>query len=82
MPRGFLAHQLAEVETELTACSFDADTLALEVGEHSDAIHWDQAAPLPADVWMAKVVSLQNKLNRAEGLLRAYSMVASTTKGE
>ena len=74
MPRRFLAHQLAEVETELMACGKFADRLGLEIGEHSDEIHWDGAAAMPADAWLKEVRSLQWRLDRAEGLLRAYNL--------
>jgi hypothetical protein len=82
MPRGFLAHQLAEVENELASCSFVADRLGLEIGEHSDEIHWDKTAALPAHAWLDEVVACRRKLDRAEGLLRAYNLVLTTNNGE
>jgi hypothetical protein len=81
MARRFLAHQLAEVETELAACAKFADRLGLEIGEHSDEIHWDGAAAQPAEGWMKEVRALQWRLDRAEGLLRAYNIFL-TANGE
>jgi hypothetical protein len=82
MSRGFLAHQLVEVEDELASCANFADQLSLEIGEHSDEIHWDKAAALPADAWLKEIRSLQWKLDRAEGLLRAYNLQLAANKGE
>ncbi len=81
MPRGFLAHQLVSVEDELASCSFVADRLGMEIGEHSDEIHWDKATALPADGWLQEVVECRRKLERAEGLLRAYNLQLAANKG-
>ena len=80
--RGFLAHQLIEVENELSACAKYVDLLAMEIGEHSDEIHWDKTAALPADAWLKDVRTLRWKMDRAEGLLRAYNLHLDANGGE
>jgi hypothetical protein len=54
----------------------------LEIGEHSDEIHWQDGKAFPADEWIAEIVTLRNQLDRAEGLLRAYNLVVTAEKGE
>lgn len=82
MARGFLAHQLAEVETELAGAAKVADLLSLEIGEHSDEIHWDKHAGFAAAEWIDEVTRVQARLARAEGLLRAYELARCARLGE
>jgi hypothetical protein len=82
MARGFLAHQLAEVETELTDAARQADALSLDVGDHSDQIHWDGREGLTAAHWIDEVLTIQRRLARAEGLLRAYELARRANLGE
>jgi hypothetical protein len=82
MARGFLAHQLAEVETELTLAVAQADALSFDVGGHSDEIHWDGRPALPAAGWIGEVEKIRNRLARCEGLLRAYELARRANLGE
>jgi hypothetical protein len=82
MARGFLAHQLVEVETELAGAAKVADSLSLDVGDHSDEIHWDGRAGVSASGWIDDVVKVQKMLARAEGLLRAYELARRANLGE
>jgi hypothetical protein len=82
MARGFLAHQLAEVETELGDAAKVADLLSLNIGDHSDEIHWDKHPGWSADSWIREVGNIQQKLVRAEGLLRAYELARCANLGE
>jgi hypothetical protein len=82
MGRRFLAHQLSVAETELASAASAADSLGLDVGEHSDQIHWDDAAAEGADVWMQRVSEIRARIDRVEGLLRAYELVRKSNSGE
>jgi len=80
--RGFLSHQLLEAETELAAAAKQADALGLDLGEHSDDIEWHKTLALPADEWMDRVSAVRHRLDRAEGLLRAYNIHLKAQRGE
>ena len=80
--RKFPAHQLANTELELTSAGFQADRLALDIGDHSDEINWDDHEPLSADDWLNEIALIRAKLDRAEGLLRAYELFRKAQRGE
>ena len=80
--RKFPAHQLSETENELASLAFHADHMSLDIGEFSDRIHWDGDEPIGAQHWIDEVVRLRGKLDRAEGLLRAYELVRKAKIGE
>jgi hypothetical protein len=77
--RKFPAQQLLSVETELDEISTTAANLAMDVGDHSDELHWDAQEMKAADRWIAQAESLRHRLDRVEGLLRAYEMFRNAT---
>ena len=80
--RKFPAHQLVETENELASLAFHAERLGWDVGEHSDELHWHDAAMADASEWIREIAELRSKLARAEGLLRAYELVRKAKIGE
>lgn len=80
--RGFLANQLLQAEEELSRAATEAQNLAFDLGEHSDEIHWDKAAALPADKFMEQVNTIRMRVARAEGLLFAYNIHLKAQRGE
>jgi hypothetical protein len=80
MGRAFLAHQLLEAESELTWVALHADAVGLDVGEHSDEIHWDGAAARPLDEALVTIREMRHRLDRAEGLIRAYGLALEGRK--
>ena len=80
--RGFLSHQLLEVEAELVAASKEADLLGLDIGEHADEIHWDKTLASDATEWIKKAAVTRHRLDRVEGLLRAYNLHLNANRGE
>lgn len=80
--RNFPAHQLAETENELASLAFNAERLSWDIGEHSDGVHWRDEKPWDASEWIAEIQELRDKLNRAEGLLRAYELFRKARQGE
>ena len=80
--RKFPAHQLAETENELASLAFNAERLGWDIGEHSDDVHWRDENPADASEWIREIQQLRGKLDRAEGLLRAYELVRKAKIGE
>ncbi|HEY7823469.1 MAG TPA: hypothetical protein VIG24_11565 [Acidimicrobiia bacterium] len=80
MGRSFLANQLLEAEVELMWVGKHADALGFDVGDLSDELHFDGAPPRPLVEAIATVRELKLRLDRAEGLIRAYSLALEARK--
>ena len=80
--RKFPAHQLANTESELASAGFHADRLGFDIGDHSDEIHWDEQKPVSAADWLNEIALIRGKIDRAEGLLRAYELFRKAEQGE
>jgi len=74
MGRNFASRQLIEVETELADLAGVADELGMVIGESADSVHYDGVVPPPSAAWLETVRQLRYKLDRAEGLIRAYDI--------
>ncbi|HEY7822331.1 MAG TPA: hypothetical protein VIG24_05840 [Acidimicrobiia bacterium] len=80
--RGFLSRQLLEAETELAAAGDTSDKLGFDIGDHADAIHFDDADASGVEDWLNTIRLVKYRLDRAEGLLRAYDLHRKANQGE
>jgi hypothetical protein len=72
--RNFWATQLWHVEDDLEGVARVLSDLAIEVGEHSDAIHFDGVEPRSHGEALRHVRELTRILQTVEGLLHAYEI--------